>query len=73
MAALVAVMVTTAVFKEAIGNLRSMTIDESSLEYDRPQGSATLSAWFGQLAADRANADTMLIPATVQDVRSHDA
>ena len=70
-AALVAVMVTTAVFKEAIGDLRGMTIDESGLEYDRPQGSATLSAWFGQLAADRANADTMLIPATVQDVRSH--
>jgi hypothetical protein len=70
-AALVAVMVTTAVFKEAISDLRGMTIDESGLEYDRPQGSATLSAWFGQLAADRANADTMLIPATVQDVRSH--
>jgi len=71
MMALVAVMASTVVFKQAVEDIRSMTIDESGLQYDRPQGSASLSAWFGQMAADRVGADTMLIPATVQDIRDH--
>ena len=71
MAALVAVMASTIVFRQAVEDIRSMTIDESGLQYDRPIGSASLSEWFGQMAADRVGADTMLIPATVQDICSH--
>lgn len=71
MMALVAVMASTAVFNKAVEDIRSMTVDESGLQYDRPQGAVSLSAWFGQLAADRVGDDTMLIPATVQDIRGH--
>ena len=71
MAALVAVMVTSPVFKQAVDDIRALTVDESGLQYDRPQASLSLSAWLGQLAADRAGADTMLIPASVTDIRSH--
>ena len=70
-AALVAVMASTAVFKKAVDDIRSMTIDESGHAYSRPTSSAGLSAWLGQLAAERHGADTMLIPANVQDVRTH--
>ena len=71
MTALVAVMASTVVFNQAVEDIRSMTIDESGLQYDRPIGSASLSEWFGQMAADRVGADTMLIPAAVQDICSH--
>jgi len=71
MAAVLAVMATTAVFKKAVQDIKSMTIAPSGTEYIRPTTSGALSAWLGQRSAATAVSDSMLIPATVEDIQSH--
>ena len=71
MAAVLAVMATTAVFKKAVQDIKSMTIAPSGKEYIRPTTSGALSAWLGQRSAATAVSDSMLIPATVEDIQSH--
>ena len=48
-----------------------MTIASSGTEYSRPVTSGALSAWLGQRTAATAGSDSMLIPASVEDVRTH--
>lgn len=71
MAAALAVMAVSAVFKTAVEEIRSMTIAPSGTEYSRPITSGALSAWLGQRTAATAESDSMLIPASVEDVRTH--
>ena len=47
MAAALAVMAVSAVFKTAVEEIRSMTIAPSGTEYSRPITSGALSAWLG--------------------------
>ena len=71
MAAALAVMAVSAVFKTAVEEIRSMTIAPSGMEYSRPITSGALSAWLGQRAAATVESDSMLIPASVEDVKTH--
>ena len=70
-AALVAVMAAAPLFKTAVEEIRGMVIDETCLGHERPEAARSISAWFGQLAADRAHADTMLIRADVPGIVAH--
>lgn len=69
--AILAVMATSAVFKEAVSGLRSMVIAASGTEYVRPTASGSLSAWLGQRKAATTEDTSMLVPATVEDINTH--
>ena len=71
MAAILAVLATTKVFKDAVQDLRDMIIAPSGREYVRPESSGALSAWLGQRAAATIESDSMLVPAVVEEVHTH--
>ena len=53
MAALVAVMATLPVFKQAVASIRGLVIAPSGFGYVRPETAGSLSDWFGQQAWER--------------------
>jgi hypothetical protein len=71
MLALVVGLADEPVFREAVSTLESMLLGSAASSFERPVHKGGVSEWLGQVAADRLDENTMLIPADVVSISEH--